>query len=170
VSGDQDSKLAISSCIWKQPRRSATAALKRTPWMLSVNSAIVLYGYLQADKMAVGAAQKAVWMWAIPAAGAIVCLAWAALLTSNRKPREICRPCGTRGGPSRPAINARTRNLPPRPATIAFTDRAMDPRLFFLALCCDGCCSNRQGIKKIWEIIGCVPGLASINRCRIVNV
>jgi hypothetical protein len=54
--------------------------------MLSVNSAIVaLYGYLQADKMAVGAAQKAVWLWAIPAGGAIVCLAWAALLTSYRK-------------------------------------------------------------------------------------
>jgi hypothetical protein len=55
-------------------------------WMLSVNSAIVaLYGYLQADKMAVGAAQKAVWLWAIPAARAIVCLAWVALLTSYRK-------------------------------------------------------------------------------------
>ena len=55
-------------------------------WMLSVNGAIVaLYGYLQADKMAVGAAQKAVWLWAIPAAGAIVCLAWFALLTSYRK-------------------------------------------------------------------------------------
>jgi hypothetical protein len=26
-----------------------------------------------------------VWLWAIPAAGAIVCLAWAALLTSYRK-------------------------------------------------------------------------------------
>ena len=47
-------------------------------WMLSVNSAIVaLYGFLQADKMAVGTGQKAVWLWAIPAAGAIVCLAWA---------------------------------------------------------------------------------------------
>jgi hypothetical protein len=54
--------------------------------MLSVNSAIVgLYGYLQVDKMAVGVAAKAVWLWAIPAAGAIVCLAWAALLTSYRK-------------------------------------------------------------------------------------
>jgi ABC-type transporter Mla MlaB component len=54
--------------------------------MISVNSAIVaLYGYLQADKMAVAAAQKAVWLSAIPAAGAIVCLAWVALLTSYRK-------------------------------------------------------------------------------------
>jgi len=45
--------------------------------MLSVNSAIVApYGYLQADKPAVDAAQKAVWLWAIPAAGVIVCFAW----------------------------------------------------------------------------------------------
>ncbi len=56
-------------------------------WMLSVNGAIVgLYGYLQADKIAiVGPAQKAVWLWAIPAAGALVCLAWAALLASYRQ-------------------------------------------------------------------------------------
>ena len=54
--------------------------------MLSVNSAIVaLYGYLQADKMAIDAAHKAVWLWAIPAAGTIVCLVWVALLTSYRK-------------------------------------------------------------------------------------
>jgi hypothetical protein len=53
--------------------------------MLSVNSAIVaLYGYIQAEKMAVGAAQKAVWLWAIPAAGMIVCIASIALLTSYR--------------------------------------------------------------------------------------
>jgi hypothetical protein len=51
-----------------------------------VNSAIVaLYGYLQADKAAVGAAQKAVWLWAIPATGLIVCAAWTALLASYRK-------------------------------------------------------------------------------------
>ena len=29
--------------------------------------------------------QKAVWLWAIPAAGAIVCAAWVVLLTSYRK-------------------------------------------------------------------------------------
>ena len=54
--------------------------------MISVNSAIVgLYGYLQADKMSVGSSQKTIWLWAIPSAGALVCLAWAALLTSYRK-------------------------------------------------------------------------------------
>jgi len=55
-------------------------------WMLSVNSAIVaLYGYLQADKPAVDATQKAVWLATIPAAGMIVCFAWFVLLTSYRK-------------------------------------------------------------------------------------
>ena len=57
-------------------------------WMLSVNGAVVgLYGYLQADKAGavVGAAQRAVWLWAIPAAGALICLAWVALLASYRQ-------------------------------------------------------------------------------------
>ena len=50
-----------------------------------MNSAIVaLYGYLQEGKAAVAAAEKAVWLWAIPAAGAIVCLAWIMLLASYR--------------------------------------------------------------------------------------
>ena len=54
--------------------------------MLSVNSAIVaLYGYLQTDRPVVPTGQKMIWLWAIPAAGAIVCIAWAALLTSYRK-------------------------------------------------------------------------------------
>jgi hypothetical protein len=62
-------------------RRAAANA-----WMLSVNSAIVaLYGYLAADKLSVPVAQKGVWLWAIPAAGAIVSLAWAVLLTSYRQ-------------------------------------------------------------------------------------
>ena len=49
-------------------------------WMLSVNSAIVgLYGYLQTVP---SDDAKEIWLWAIPAAGAIVCVAWAALLAS----------------------------------------------------------------------------------------
>jgi hypothetical protein len=62
-------------------RRAAANA-----WMLSVNSAIVaLYGYLAADKSSVPVPQKGVWLWAIPAAGAIVSVAWAVLLTSYRQ-------------------------------------------------------------------------------------
>ena len=35
--------------------------------------------------MAGSTAQKAIWLWAIPAAGVIVCAAWAALLASYRE-------------------------------------------------------------------------------------
>jgi hypothetical protein len=55
-------------------------------YLLSVNSAIVgLHGYLQEGKASVGAVGKPVWLWAIPAAGIVVCLAWAALLASYRQ-------------------------------------------------------------------------------------
>src|SRR5690348_15219112 len=37
------------------------------------------------DKLAVPTGQKMVWLWTIPVAGAIVCVAWAVLLTSYRK-------------------------------------------------------------------------------------
>ena len=54
--------------------------------MLSVNSAIVaLYHYLQSDKLPVPTGQKTIWLWAIPSAGALVCVAWTALLPSYRK-------------------------------------------------------------------------------------
>jgi hypothetical protein len=54
--------------------------------MLSVHSAVVaLYGYLTADKLSVSVPPKAVWLWAIPAAGAIVSVAWTVLLTSYRQ-------------------------------------------------------------------------------------
>ncbi len=56
------------------------------PTGLHALAVVGLYGYLQADKAAVvGAAQKAVWLWAIPAAGALICLAWVALLASYRQ-------------------------------------------------------------------------------------
>src|SRR5438477_5956343 len=81
-----DSKFAMFEVYLATAEKVSDRRAQANTWMLSVNSAIVaLYGYLQADKMAVGAAQKAVWLWAIPAAGAIVCLAWTALLTSYRK-------------------------------------------------------------------------------------
>ena len=54
--------------------------------MLSVNSAIVgLYGYLAQSPGDVAAPEGAVWRWAIPVGGALVCIAWAALLESYRK-------------------------------------------------------------------------------------
>jgi hypothetical protein len=86
VTDAKDPKLALFELYLATAEKVSDRRAQANTWMLSVNSAIVaLYGYLQADKMAVGAAQKAVWLWAIPAAGAIVCLAWVALPTSYRK-------------------------------------------------------------------------------------
>jgi hypothetical protein len=83
---DKDPKLALFELYLATAEKVGDRRAQANSWMLSVNSAIVgLYGYLQVDKMAVGAAAKGVWLWAIPAAGVIVCLAWAALLTSYRK-------------------------------------------------------------------------------------
>jgi tryptophan-rich sensory protein len=74
-------ELYLSTAEKVSDRRAAANA-----WMLSVNSAIVgLYGYLAADKPSVDADEKKIWLWAIPAAGALVCLAWTALLTSYRQ-------------------------------------------------------------------------------------
>ena len=95
----KDPKLALFELYLSSAEKVSDRRAQANTWMLSVNSAIVaLYGYLQADKMAVGAAQKAVWLWAIPAAGAIVCLAWSALLTSPRsEPSQVRRPPADQG-------------------------------------------------------------------------
>ena len=84
----KDSRLALFELYLATTEKVGDRRAQANAWMLSVNSAIVaLYGYLQADKdkVALGATQKAVWLWAIPAAGAIVCFAWWALLASYRK-------------------------------------------------------------------------------------
>ena len=84
----KNSKLALFELYLATTEKVGDRRAQANAWMLSVNSAIVaLYGYLQADKdkVALGATQKAVWLWAIPAAGAIVCFAWWALLASYRK-------------------------------------------------------------------------------------
>lgn len=82
----KDPKLVLFELYLATAEKVSDRRAQANSWMLSVNSAVIaLYGYLQADQMAVGAAQRAVWLWAIPAAGAIVCLAWAALLISYRK-------------------------------------------------------------------------------------
>ena len=85
MTSNKDPKLALFELYLATAEKVGDRRAQANSWMLSVNSAIVgLYGYLD-YKMAVGVAAKAVWLWAIPAAGAIVCLAWAALLTSYRK-------------------------------------------------------------------------------------
>src|SRR4051794_733132 len=82
----KDPKIALFELYLATAEKVSDWRAQANSWMLSVNSAIVgLYGYLQADKLSVGTAQKAIWLWAIPAAGALACLAWASLLTSYRK-------------------------------------------------------------------------------------
>ena len=55
-------------------------------WMLSVNSAIIgLYGYLGKDQSLADLAARELWRYVIPAAGIVLCLAWAAVLTSYSK-------------------------------------------------------------------------------------
>jgi hypothetical protein len=82
----KDPRLAIFELYLATAEKVSDRRAQANSWMLSVNSAIVaLYGYLQTDKMAIGVTQKVVWLWAIPAAGAIVCLAWWALLASYRE-------------------------------------------------------------------------------------
>jgi hypothetical protein len=82
----KDPKLALFELYLATAEKVSDRRAQANTWMLSVNSAIVaLYGYLQADKLAVPNAQKTVWLWAIPVAGAIVSVAWVVLLTSYRK-------------------------------------------------------------------------------------
>ena len=82
----KDPKLALFELYLATAEKVSERRAQANVWMLSVNSSIVgLYGYLQTDKMVVGASQKAVWLWAIPTAGVIVCMAWVALLMSYRK-------------------------------------------------------------------------------------
>jgi hypothetical protein len=86
MADSEDPRLKIFKLYLATAEKVSDRRAKANSWMLSVNSAIVgLYGYLQAGKMMVDASQKEIWLWAIPAAGAIVCIAWAALLASYRK-------------------------------------------------------------------------------------
>ena len=82
----KDPTLALFELYLTTAEKVSDRRAQANAWMLSVNSAIVaLYGYLQADKSVVSAGQRTIWLWAIPAAGVIVCVAWAVLLTSYRK-------------------------------------------------------------------------------------
>ncbi len=86
MADEKDPKLALFELYLATAEKVSDRRAQANSWMLSVNSAIVaLYGYLQADKLAVSADHKAIWLWAIPAAGTLVSIAWMALLVSYRK-------------------------------------------------------------------------------------
>lgn len=81
-----DHKFALYELFVGTAEKVSDRRAQANAWMLSVNSAIVaLYGYLQIDKpLAVSDAIKEIWLWAIPIAGILVCIAWFTLLTSYR--------------------------------------------------------------------------------------
>lgn len=55
-------------------------------WMLSVNSALVaFYVLMEKGKEIVGSSGRHLWLFALPVAGFIISMAWAALLVSYRK-------------------------------------------------------------------------------------
>jgi hypothetical protein len=86
LADETDPKLKVFELYLATAEKVSDRRAAANAWMLSVNSAIVaLYGYLAADKLSVPVPQKGVWLWAIPAAGAIVSVAWAVLLTSYRQ-------------------------------------------------------------------------------------
>ena len=86
VSDANDPKLRLFELYVATAERVSDRRAQANAWLLSVNSAIVtLYGYLETDKLSVPNGQRMVWLWAIPAAGVLVCIAWGALLTSYRQ-------------------------------------------------------------------------------------
>jgi len=117
----EDQKLALFELYLATAEKVSDRRAQANAWMLRVNSAIVaLYGYLQADKTAVGAAQKAVWLWAIPARGDCVPgLGGDADLVSEAEPGQVHRPHRDRGRSACLGIHARARGLPTRPPPVA---------------------------------------------------
>jgi hypothetical protein len=86
VSDANDPKLVLFQLYLATAEKVGDRRAQANAWMLSVNSAVVtLYGYLETDKLSVVTGQKMVWLWAIPAAGVLICIAWGALLTSYRQ-------------------------------------------------------------------------------------
>jgi hypothetical protein len=86
VSDANDAKRVLFELYVGTAEKVSDRRAQANAWMLSVNSAIVtLYGYLETGKLSVPNGQRMVWLWAIPAAGVLVCIAWGALLTSYRQ-------------------------------------------------------------------------------------
>lgn len=84
VSERKDPRLALFALYLATAEKVSDRRARANTWMLSVNSAIVsLYGYLH--KASIPNLQKPLWLFAIPAAGIIVSVAWASLLASYRK-------------------------------------------------------------------------------------
>jgi hypothetical protein len=86
MTDENPSQLALVELYLATAEKISDRRAQANSWMLSVNSAIVAFhGFVQADKAVGTAASQSVWLWAMPVAGAIVCLSWAALLSSYRE-------------------------------------------------------------------------------------
>jgi hypothetical protein len=86
MADSKDPRLTMFELYLATAEKVSDRRAQANAWMLSVNSAIVaLYGYLQADKAPIPPMQKPIWLWAIPTAGAIACIAWGSLIMSYRK-------------------------------------------------------------------------------------
>ncbi|MEM8948083.1 MAG: hypothetical protein AAGA21_05485 [Pseudomonadota bacterium] len=86
MTAKDDPKFALYELFVATTEKIGDRRAQANAWMLSINSAVVaLYGYLQTDKaVPIADAVTAVWLWAIPVAGILVCIAWFALLKSYR--------------------------------------------------------------------------------------
>ena len=86
MSDDPTSRMELYRLYLATAEKVSDRRAAANTWMLSVNSAIVgFYGYLAAGKTPLGEPGRGIWLLAIPAAGILVCLAWAALLASYSK-------------------------------------------------------------------------------------
>ena len=100
--------------------------------------------------MAVTAAQKSVWLWAIPATGAIVCLAWTARLTSYRKlnrAKFAVRAELEAELPTAPFAREREIYRRDRRRSLCFIEHWIPGCFFLPALCGDACRGHYQGIR-----------------------
>ena len=117
---NDDPTLALYELYLATAERVSDRRAQANSWMLSVNSAIVvLYGYLQADKTSVGAAQKAVWALGHPGRGRDRLFSLVILFTSYRELNSAkFAELTNRSRPANPAIYTRTQAISSRPPPI----------------------------------------------------
>ena len=84
---DQEVRLDLYELYLATAEKVSDRRMQASAWMLSVNSAIVGRSTVTSSqgKASVEGAEAMIWRWAIPAAGILVCLSWAALLSSYSK-------------------------------------------------------------------------------------
>lgn len=83
---DQDLKLDLYRLYLGTAEKVSDRRGAANQWLLSVNSAVVaLYGLLSTAIVGTNGSGTNAWTWAIPLAGIIVCVTWAALIDNYSK-------------------------------------------------------------------------------------